>query len=78
MRQQRGRGSTVSEIVDHHISITPTRVYAMKTHEDSDALEVIACIFSFYDMEIYDLIDPGSIHSYVCIEHLFDKMPSVE
>ena len=24
------------------------------------------------------LIDLGSIHSYVCTEHLFDKMPSVE
>ena len=45
----------------------------MKAHEDSNALEVIACIFSFYD-----IIDYGSTHSYVCIEHLFDKMPSVE
>ena len=29
-------------------------------------------------MEIYTLIDPGSTHSYVCTEHFFDKMPSVE
>ena len=29
-------------------------------------------------MEIHALIDPGSTHSYVCTEHLFDKMPSVE
>ena len=29
-------------------------------------------------MEIYALINLGSTHSYVCTEHLFDKMPSVE
>ena len=50
----------------------------MKDHEDLNALEFIACIFSLYDMEIYALIDPGSTHSYVCMEHLFDKMPSVK
>ena len=50
----------------------------MKAHEDLDALEVIACIFSLYDMEIYALIDLGSTHSYVCTKHLFDKMSSVE
>ena len=50
----------------------------MKAREDPDALEVIVDIFSLYDMEIHALIDPCSTHSYVCIEHLFDKMPSVE
>ena len=35
-------------------------------------------VFSLYDIEMHDLIDPGSIHSYVYIEHSFDKMPSVE
>ena len=50
----------------------------MKSREDPDAPEVIAGIFSLYDMEIHALIDPGSTHSYVCIENLFDKMPSVE
>ena len=48
----------------------------MKSREDPDTPEVIAGIFSLYDMEIHALIDPGS--SYVCTEHLFDKMPSVE
>ena len=78
LRQERGRGSTVSETVDHPISTTPTRVYAMMAHEDSDGPEVIASIFSFYDMKIYDLIDLSSTHSCVYIEHLFDKMPSAE
>ena len=50
----------------------------MKPREDPDAPEVIAGIFSLYDMEIYALIDLGSTHSYVYTEDLFDKMPSVE
>ena len=50
----------------------------MNAHEDPDAPEVIAGIFSLYDMEIYALIDLGSTNSYVCTEHLFHKMPSVE
>ena len=27
---------------------------------------------------MHALIDPGSTHSYVCIEHVFDKIPTVE
>ena len=50
----------------------------MKAREDSDAPEVIAGIFSLYDIEMHALIDPSSTHSYVCTEHLFDKIPSIE
>ena len=39
---------------------------------------MIAGIFSLYDIEMHALIDPGSTHSYVCIEHVFDKITSVE
>ena len=56
----------------------PARAYAMKAHEDHDASEVIAGIFSLYDMEMHTLIDPGSTHSYVCMEHVFDKVPAME
>ena len=78
MIQQRGRGSIVSKIVDRLIFTTPARAYAMKAREDPDAPEVIASIFSLYDMEIHALIDHGSTHSYVCTEHLLDKMTSLE
>ena len=78
MRQQSGRGSTVSETVDRPISTTPARAYAMKAREDPNALKVIAGIFSLHDIEMHALIDLGSTHSYVCTEHLFDKIPSVE
>ena len=61
--QHRGRGGTMSETLDHSMPTAPTRAYAMKTHEDQDASEVIAGIFSLYDIEIHALIDPGSTHS---------------
>ena len=52
--------------------------YAMKAREDQDAPEVITGNFSLYDIEMHALIDPGSTHSYICTEHVFDRMPSVE
>ena len=39
---------------------------------------MIAGIFSLYDIEMHALIDPDSTHSYICIEHVFDRMPTVE
>ena len=56
----------------------PTRAYAMKARGDHDAPEVITSIIYLYGIEMHALIDPGSTHSYVCIEHLFDKMTVVE
>ena len=50
----------------------------MKARGDQDAYEVIAGIFSLFDIEMHVLIDPGSTHSYVCIEHVFDKIPAME
>ena len=50
----------------------------MKAREDQDASEVIVGIFSLFDIEMHALIDPSSTHSYVCIEHVFDKIPVVE
>ena len=58
--------------------IAPARAYAMKAREDQDAPKVIASIFSLYNFEMHALIDPGSTHSYVCMEHVFDKVPVME
>ena len=76
--QWRGRGSTVSKTVDRPMPTTPARAYAMKAREDQDASEVITGIFSLYDIDMHALIDPGSTHSYICTEHVFDRMPSME
>ena len=76
--QHRGQGGIVSEIVDRPMPIALARAYAMKAREDQDAPEVIASIFSLYDIEMHALIDPGSTHSYVCMEHVFDKVLAME
>ena len=76
--QHRGRGGTVSETMDRLMPIAPARAYAMKACEDQDASQVIAGIFSLYDIEMHALIDPSSTHSYVYIENLFNKITSVE
>ena len=68
----------MSEIVDHPMPTAPARAYAMKAREDQDAPEVIVGIFSLYDIEMHALINPGSTHSYVCIEQVFDKILAVE
>ena len=50
----------------------------MKAREDQDAPEVISGKFSLSDIEMHALIDPGSTHSYVCMEYVFDKVPAME
>ena len=50
----------------------------MKAREDQDAPDVIAGIFSLFDIEMHALIDPESTHSYVCMEHVFEIVPAME
>ena len=54
------------------------RAYAIKSREDQDAPEAVVGVLSLYDIEMHALIDPRSTHSYVCIEHVFDKILVVE
>ena len=81
----RGRGSSgqqrrsiVLKTVNHPITTTSARVYAMTAREDQDALGVIASNFTLYNIEMHALIYLGSTHSYICIEKLSDKLPSVK
>ena len=50
----------------------------MRALEYQDAPGVIAGNFTLYDTKMHALVDPGSSHSYICIEQLSDKLPSVE
>ena len=67
----------MSETVDRPIPTAPAQAYDMKARGDQDAPEVIAGIFSLFNIEMHALIDPGSTHSYVCIEHVSNKIPTV-
>ena len=64
--------------MDRLIPTIPARAYSIRAREDQDAPEVITGIFSLYDIKMHALIDPRSINSYVCIEHVFDKIPAME
>ena len=50
----------------------------MRAREDPDILGVIAGTFTLFDIDLYALIDPGSTHSYICMEQISDKLPAVE
>ena len=50
----------------------------MRAREDPDIPGVIAAIFTLFDIDLYALIDPGSTHSYICMEKMSDKLPSVK
>ena len=50
----------------------------MRAREDQDAPGVIVGNLTLYGNEMHTLVDPGSTHSYICIEQLSDKLPSVE
>ena len=73
---QQGRG-IASETVNRPMTAALARAYAMRAREDQDASRVIAGNFTLYDNEMHALVDPGSTHSYICIEQLSDKLPSV-
>ena len=68
----------MSEIVDRLIPTAPARAYAMKARGDQNPPELLTGIVSLFDIEMHALIDPGSTHSYVWIDHVFDKIPAVE
>ena len=59
-------------------NVAPARAYAMRAREDPDIPGVIAGTFTLFDNDLYALIDPGSTHSYICMEQMSDKLPSVE
>ena len=71
------RGSS-SETVYHPATTAPARAYAMRAREDPDIPGVIAGTFTLFDIDLYALIDPGSTHSYICMEKMNDKLPSIE
>ena len=45
----------------------PSRAYAMKAVENTDAADVIVDNFQIFDT-VHALIDPGSTHSYICTD----------
>ena len=72
-----GRGSAL-ETVNYPATTASARAYAMRAREDSDLPGVIASTFTLFDIDLYAIIYPGFMHSYICMEQMSDKLPSVE
>ncbi len=50
----------------------------MRAQEEQDGPDVIRGMFSLYDIPVHALVDPGSTHSYICIELLVERGIQVE
>ncbi|KAA3461500.1 DNA/RNA polymerases superfamily protein [Gossypium australe] len=45
----------------------PARAYTIHSREDASSPDVITGTFSLYDTNVVALVDPGSTHSYICM-----------
>ncbi|VFQ99000.1 unnamed protein product [Cuscuta campestris] len=52
----------------------PARTYAMQGREDQQNRNVIIGMFTIFDNDLCALVDPGSTHSYICVNQPFTKM----
>ncbi|KAA3456128.1 DNA/RNA polymerases superfamily protein [Gossypium australe] len=56
----------------------PARAYAIRAREEASSPDVITGTFTLYDTSVIALIDPGSTHSYICMNLVFSKTLPVE
>ncbi|KAG8503466.1 hypothetical protein CXB51_001444 [Gossypium anomalum] len=56
----------------------PVRAYAIRVREETSSLDVIIGNFTLYDTKVIALIDPGSTHSYICVNLVSSKTLPVE
>ncbi|KAA3483601.1 DNA/RNA polymerases superfamily protein [Gossypium australe] len=56
----------------------PTRAYAFRAREEASFPDVITGTFTLYDTSVIALIDPGSTHSYICLNLVSSKTLPIE
>ncbi|KAA3473429.1 Retrovirus-related Pol polyprotein from transposon 17.6 [Gossypium australe] len=56
----------------------PARAYVIREREEVSSPDVITSTFTLFDTNVIALIDPGSTHSYVCVNLVSSKTLSVE
>ncbi|KAA3483802.1 DNA/RNA polymerases superfamily protein [Gossypium australe] len=56
----------------------PARAYAIRAREEASSPDVITGTFTLFDTDVIALIDPGSTHSYVCMNLVLNKTLPVE
>ncbi|KAA3474418.1 Gag-Pol polyprotein [Gossypium australe] len=72
-----GRGMTRDSAVRSEAR-APARAYAICTCEEASSPDVITDTFSLYNTNVIALIDPGSNHSYICMNLASNKSLSIE
>ncbi|KAA3484122.1 reverse transcriptase [Gossypium australe] len=50
------------------------RAYAIHEREEASSPDVITGTFTLYDTNVIELIDPGSTHSYICMNLVFTNL----
>ncbi|KAA3484100.1 DNA/RNA polymerases superfamily protein [Gossypium australe] len=56
----------------------PARAYAICARDEASSPDVITNTFSLYDTNVIALMDPGSTHSYICMNLVFSKILPLE
>ncbi|KAA3487907.1 DNA/RNA polymerases superfamily protein [Gossypium australe] len=69
---------TMRENVVRSEARAPARAYAIRAREEASSPDVITGTFTLYDTSVIALVDPGSAHSYICMNLVFNKTLPVE
>ncbi|KAA3462020.1 Gag-Pol polyprotein [Gossypium australe] len=73
-----GNRSVARDSVVRSEARAPTRAYAIRAREEESSPNVITSTFTLYDTNLIALIDPGSTHSYICMNSVSSKTLPVE
>ncbi|KAG8485754.1 hypothetical protein CXB51_019147 [Gossypium anomalum] len=71
------RGATKDSAVRSEAR-APVRAYAIRTREEAPSPDVITGTFTLHDTNVIALVNPGSTHSYICINLVSSKTLPVE
>ncbi|KAA3480517.1 DNA/RNA polymerases superfamily protein [Gossypium australe] len=56
----------------------PTRAYAIRAREEVSSPDFITSTFTLYDTNVFALINPGSTHTYICMNLVSSKSLLIE
>ncbi|KAA3461825.1 DNA/RNA polymerases superfamily protein [Gossypium australe] len=78
VRNASGSQRTTRDTLARSEARAPARAYAIRDHEEASSPDVITGTFTLYDTSVIALIDPGSMHSYICMKLVFSQTLPVE
>ncbi|KAA3473874.1 Gag-Pol polyprotein [Gossypium australe] len=78
VRNVSGSQRTTRDTIARSEVRAPVRAYAIRAREEASSPDVITDTFTLHDTSVIALIDPGSTHSYICMNLVSSKTLSVE